>query len=268
MQPNVEFLPLKPISPWRKIALGTWRSCGDPSIYGSLDIDASPIKRVMEEHAAEGIRITPTVVIAKAIAVAMQEFPIINSVIRFGRVYQRKTCDVFLQVSPDSKEDNLSGLVIRSCDQKKLADIASEIKERAKPIKDGDEPEFKKVKSLIDRLPGFLIGPLLRLIGFVSYDLNLWSPLFKTPRDGFGSVMVTSVGMMGIDNGFAPLVPYSRCPILISVGRITERAVVIDGKVEIKPMLTLGATIDHRLIDGKSASYMLRAFRKFLDNPS
>src|SRR5205823_5430724 len=113
-------------------------------------------------------------------------------------------------------------------------------------------------------LPTFLVSAVLRVVGFLMMDLNVWSPLFNAPRDSFGSVMITSVGMMGIDAGFAPLVPYSRCPLLMAVGEIHDKPVVINGKIEIRPMMTVGVTLDHRLVDGKGASYMLRDFRHFI----
>ena len=74
--------------------------------------------------------------------------------------------------------------------------------------------------------------------------------------------------MLGIENGYAPLVPYSRCPALMAVGEIKEKAVVIDGQITIRPILNIGITMDHRQVDGKGASYMLKAFRKYLENPT
>ena len=265
---NVEFSGPAELTPWRKIAIGTWRSCGDPSIYGSLEVDATNLLNYIGKEKEKGIRLTPTVVIAKAVALSLNEFPMLNSVLRFGKLYQRKSVDVFLQVSSEGREDNLSGVLIRNCDKKPLAEIASELKGSASRIKKGDDYQYKKMKGIIGLLPAFLVSPMLRLIGFLMYGLNIWSPLLNAPRDTFGSIMVTSVGMLGIDNGFAPLVPYSRCPALLAVGEIKEKPVVVAGQVVIRPMVTIGVTLDHRQIDGKGASFMLRAFRKYLENPS
>lgn len=265
---NIEHLGPAKTSPWRKIAIGTWSSCGDPSVYGSLDIDATPILKIIQEYKEKGIKITPTVVIAKAAAMSIKEYPSINSILRWSRPYQRKTIDVFLQVSNDDKnDDNLSGVLLRSCDEKSLLQITEELQVKTKRIKKGDDFEYKKMKSLMGLLPGFLIGPILKFMGFLLYDLNLWSPLFNTPRDSFGSVMVTSVGMLGIDSGFAPLVPYSRCPLLMAVGEISDRPVVENGQVVIKPMMTVSVTLDHRLIDGKGAAFMLKGFRRYVAQP-
>ena len=265
---NVDFTGPAELSSWRKIAIGTWNTCGDPSVYGTIEIDATQMLNYIEQEKKKGIRLTPTVLIAKAAAMSLCEYPIMNTVLRMGRLYHRKDINIFLQVSPEGKEDNLSGVLIRQCDQKSLQEISIELKKSASRIKKGDDFEYKKMKGLIRYVPSFLMPPLMKLIGFLMYGLNLWSPLSKTPRDGFGSMMVTSVGMLGIDTGFAPLVPYSRCPALMAVGEIKQRPVVVEGQIVIRPILTIGVTLDHRHVDGKGASYMLKAFRNFLENPA
>ncbi len=83
------------------------------------------------------------------------------------------------------------------------------------------------------------------------------------PKDPFGSVMVTSVGSLGIDLAFAPLVPYSKVPLLISVGRINDEAKVVEGKIEIRPIMKLGITFDHRLIDGIHAAELAKTFKDY-----
>ncbi len=264
---NVELTGPAKMSAWRKIAMGTWRSAGDPSIYATVEIDATNLLQFISRESQEGRRITPTVVVAKAAALSLREFPILNTVRRFGRLYQRKDINIFLQVSPDSKEDNLSGVLIRNCDHKSPADIAVELQRSARRIKVGDDFEYKKMKNIFWWLPSFLVGPLLSFFGYILYALNLWSPLLNAPKDAFGSMMVTSVGMLGIENGFAPLVPYSRCPALMAVGEIKDRAVVVDKQIVIRPILSIGVTLDHRQIDGKGASYMLKAFRSYLNHP-
>lgn len=265
---NVDFLPVKKISAWRKIAIGTWPRSGDPTIYALIEIDARPLIKKMHELKAEGKKITPTVILAKALAKAIQEYPKMNSVLRLGRLYQRKNINIFLQVAADDHGENLTGLVVQRCNEKSLEEIAEEIKARSIKIRSGDDPDFKEVKNTLEYVPGMLMAPLLKMLGFVLYTLNLWSPVLGAPRDSFGSAMVTSVGMLGIEHAFAPLVPYSRCPVLLAVGEITEKVIVENGEMIICPMLPLSATIDHRVVDGLACSKMLKALKLYLTNPT
>jgi hypothetical protein len=47
----------------------------------------------------------------------------------------------------------------------------------------------------------------------------------------FGSAMVTSVGMMGLDNAFAPFPPFAHVPILVLISAILPTPVVEDDQV-------------------------------------
>lgn len=267
-QPNVKLKPYKTINTWRKIAQGTWRSAKDPSIYGTVDVDATALLKLIEDFKQKNIRITPTTIVAKAIAEGITSYPPVNGVLRFGRIYERQNIDIFLQVSAaDEMDENLSGMIIRQCDKKNLPEIAQEIQSKAKIIKSGQDVDYQKVKSSMKFLPGFLMAPLLDFLSFMLYGLNLWSPLIGSPRDSFGSAMITSIGPLGLEYGFAPLTPYSRCPILVAVGKIHDKVVVENGQVVIKPILPLGVTLDHRLIDGYGAAKMLKKMTAYFEKP-
>lgn len=263
---NVKYTGPRYLNAWRKIAIGTWRSAGDPSIYAIVDVDARPVYRAIERYKEKGIKLTPTAVVAKAIAYAMSEYPQINSIQRFGRLYQRENVDIFLQVSSGKGGENLSGMVVKNCDKKSFEEIAAEIKSVSGRIKDGDDKDFEKVKGTMDFLPGFIVGPILTVMGFILYGLNLWSKLLGAPRDGFGSAMVTSVGMMGVEYAFAPLVPYSRSPLVVAVGKIIEKPIVEDGNIVPCPILPINGTLDHRVIDGAGGGKMIKAVKEFIAN--
>ena len=49
---------------------------------------------------------------------------------------------------------------------------------------------------------------------------------------------------------------------------IIERPVAIDGKVEIRPMMYLALSYDHRIIDGKESVGFLKTVKEMLENPS
>ena len=231
---NVEFKPYKRISPWRKIALVTWRNQEEASFYGWTDLDASGVRKVMEQFRKDGRKLSPTTIAAKAVAVAISKYPRVNGMIRLGRIYERKHVDIFLQASPDDSGDNLTGMVIRKCDTKSLEEINHEIRERVAKIRSGDHDDFKKITKMLNRMPSVVIGLVLRFMGFINYTLNIWSPLFGSPRDAFGSAMVTSVGMLGLQRGVAPLMPFYRCPVIIAIGKLEHKPVVRNGEIVIE----------------------------------
>jgi 2-oxoglutarate dehydrogenase E2 component (dihydrolipoamide succinyltransferase) len=48
---------------------------------------------------------------------------------------------------------------------------------------------------------------------------------------------------------------------------ILERPVAIDGKVEIRPMMYVALSYDHRIIDGKESVGFLVAIKEALEDP-
>ena len=45
---NLKLVPLKKVSPFRKIAIGTWKTAYDPSVYGSMDLRMEQTLEYME----------------------------------------------------------------------------------------------------------------------------------------------------------------------------------------------------------------------------
>jgi 2-oxoglutarate dehydrogenase E2 component (dihydrolipoamide succinyltransferase) len=71
----------------------------------------------------------------------------------------------------------------------------------------------------------------------------------------FGSLMST------------PILNPPQCGIL-GMHTIQERPVAINGRVEIRPMMYLAVTYDHRLVDGKEAVTFLATVKEVVENPA
>lgn len=265
---NIQLKPALKLSTWRKIAIGTWRTAGDPSVYAVVETNVEPALRYLEKiRQKTGQKITLTHFTGKALAHTIEKYPDLNCILRFGRLYPRKTIDVFFQVASDKAGKDLSGTVIREANRKSLVQIAQEMQGRIAAVRTKDDPDFKKMKKTMGSFPGFLIGTVLKLAGFFMYGLNLWSPLLGSPKDAFGSVMVTSIGSIGLEMAFAPLVPYSRVSMLMAVGATKETPIIKDGKVEIARVSKICVTFDHRIIDGMLGSLMAQEFQTIFNDP-
>ncbi len=54
---------------------------------------------------------------------------------------------------------------------------------------------------------------------------------------------------------------------ILGMHAITERPVAVDGRVEIRPMMYLALTYDHRLVDGREAVTFLVRIKEFIEQP-
>lgn len=259
---------------FRKIAMGSWKTSGDPSVYGLLEIDMTNALAYLDKvNQNSEIKIGISELVGKATALVLKQRPEMNGMMKLGRIYLRDSVSLFYQVNvPGGENDpigkaNLLGLTIHNAENKSVLEIARELKDKASKIKAGHENEMTKSVKTLSFVPWQLMRYVLNITSFLNYDLNLPLQHLGMPKDPFGSVMITNVGGMGVDTAWAPLVPYTRVPLLLTVGSVKPRAWVINGKVESRPILRIGCTFDHRFMDGVHAAAMNRLFLNYFENP-
>jgi len=248
------FVPVEEASSFRRMAAAMWRAPSDPSIYGSMDVDATPALAFLRDRAAAtGTHLTVTHLVARAVALALREQPELNAKVRFwGRLERRTTIDLFVTVATDGNRD-LSGVRIDRADELSLADLARAIGERAAKIRRGDDASYRRSRGMFRQVPWWLARAVTRLSDVLVNELHVDLPAQGMPSDPFGSAIVTSVGMFGIDSAFAPFVPLARCPMLFLVPEVRPRPWAVGDRVEVRPVLRICATFDHRIIDGAAA---------------
>ncbi|MEK2687767.1 2-oxo acid dehydrogenase subunit E2 [Bdellovibrio sp. GT3] len=262
-------------SAFRKIAMGSWHKAGDPSVYGLLEIDMTKALEYMKSYeTATGTKLSISHLVGKAAATAMKERPEINGMIRFNRIYLRDQVDVFYQVNiPGNPEDpvgkaTLTGVVVRAAENMTAGQIAQELANKSKAIKGGATSELTKSLDAMKFMPWGLMRMILNITSFLNYDLGINLTWAGMPRDAFGSIMITNIGGMGADTAWAPLVAYSKVPILLTVGQIKQRAWVSEtGAVEARPVARIGVTFDHRFMDGTHAAALQKIFEKCFAEP-
>lgn len=93
-------------------------------------------------------------------------------------------------------------------------------------------------------------------------------------RDGKISIDEMTGGTFTITNGgvfgsmmSTPIINPPQSAIL-GMHNIVERPVAIDGKVEIRPMMYLALSYDHRIIDGKESVSFLVKVKEMIENPA
>lgn len=80
-----------------------------------------------------------------------------------------------------------------------------------------------------------------------------------------GGFTITNLGMYAIDR-FVAIINRPESGIL-AVGRIVDRAEVADKTVQIRPMMTISLTYDHRVMDGATAAKFLKTLKDCLESP-
>ncbi|KAI2464488.1 2-oxoacid dehydrogenase acyltransferase [Annulohypoxylon bovei var. microspora] len=95
----------------------------------------------------------------------------------------------------------------------------------------------------------------------------------KKARDGKLTIEDMAGGTFTISNGgvFGSLMgtPIINIPqsAVLGLHAIKDRAVAVNGKVEVRPMMYLALTYDHRLLDGREAVQFLVKVKEYIEDP-
>jgi pyruvate dehydrogenase E2 component (dihydrolipoamide acetyltransferase) len=106
-------------------------------------------------------------------------------------------------------------------------------------------------------------------IGAIAEEIRRLAEAARTNALGTADVAgatiaVTNTGSYGSEFGTPLLNPGHA--VTIGLGVIAPRAVVVDGRVEARPVCTLSATFDHRVLDGATMGRALGALLTLLES--
>jgi pyruvate dehydrogenase E2 component (dihydrolipoamide acetyltransferase) len=268
---HLRLAPKENLSSFRRIAIGTWKTTGDPSVYGQLAMRSDKMMAYIDElRRRSGRHVTLSHVMAKCVSMVLSEMPDANAMLRFNRIYLREDIGVFFQVAledPKTKEVDLSGATIFDCHKKSVIEIVDEFEAKVGLVRSLKDKSLEKTRSTFKSIPFFMLNWVLDTISFLTYTLNLDLSGLGLPKDPFGSVMITNIGSLGLEEGYVPLVPYSKLPLLIALGALKDEVIAEDGKMVIAKMLKLCATFDHRVLDGMHAAKMAKTLHRIFANP-
>jgi len=123
--------------------------------------------------------------------------------------------------------------------------------------------------------PKGLVTPVVRnaeTMNFLEIEQAI-AGLGKKARDNKLTLEDMAGGTFTISNGgvFGSLygTPIINAPqaAVLGMHSIKDRAVVVDGKIEIRPIMVVALTYDHRLLDGREAVTFLVRIKQYIEDP-
>jgi len=251
----------------RKLAIASWSSPKEGNIYGKASIDMTHALRYLDYlRTTTGEKITVTHLVGRAVSLALKAAPDVNGRIFLGKYRPHGCVDMAFLVALEDGHD-LAKVKVCDVDSKRTVDIAKELRQRVLALRDGKDDAFNRSKPLLRLLPTWMIRPIVWTVGYLTGAMGLNVPALGLEKYPFGAAIITSVGMLGLDEGFAPPTPFARVPVYVLVPAVKDRVVAEDGKAVIRPYLDLMATIDHRFLDGFRGAVLGNMIRKFFNEP-
>lgn len=268
---HLELERKKDLTPFRRLAIGTWRTAYDPSVYGTLQVRMDKAMEYIEEYRTKtGVRLTVTHLVGRAMVEVLKRMPDANAILRFNRIYLRKRIGIFFQVTLRDEETgkfDLSGATLYDLDKKSLQEIVTEMEAKVHSVRKGTDEALEKGRRSFRFVPLMLMNLVLRIVSFFAYTLNIDLSKLGIPKDPFGSVMITNIGALGLEAAYVPLIPYSRVPLIVALGAVKEVPLVENGKILVGKVMDMNATFDHRFFEGAHAAVMASVMRAWLEDP-
>jgi len=177
--------------------------------------------KFVEKH---GIKLGFMSFFTKAVTMALQQYPNVNSFLDEDEIVTPGYCDVGIAVQTDK---GLMVPIIRNTETLGLAEIEQQIMEIA--------GRARKNRISMDELSG---GTFTITNGGI-FGSMLSTPILNPPQSA----------ILGMHN-------------------IIDRPVAVNGKVEIRPMMYIALSYDHRVIDGRDSVGFLKTVKEFIENPT
>ena len=264
---KVKKVPYSKNSTFRMLAANTWKPPNDPQIFTVAELDMSKVLAFIEKFRKdEGVKATPTHIIIKTAAILLTRHPKINAKCEGGNIYQRDSVAISVLVDVGGAKD-LGQVLLRDVEKMSLKEIVERTAKVGGEVKSGVDREFGRSRVLYNKLPPFLLRRYFDIANILINKLNLNLAAFGVPRDPFGSVLVTSLGMLGVEECFAPIPPLSRVSVAVLVTAIKDRPWVEDGKVVVRPTMKLCLTLDHRVVEGYETAGIANELKEIIANP-
>jgi len=251
---------------WRKVASTIYRKPIDSKIYGSVEIDVTELEKFVLEKRKQGIKITLTHLITLIVGRALKyEVPELNTFVRRGKIVPRPQIDGMVSVLLEGGQ--MGSVKIENIDQLTIAELAEEIKEKIQQSRKGNENSVMQSKSMLASLPWPFRFWLFKLYKIVTIHWGISMPFLGLSANSFGSYVVSNIGTLGLDSGYGALLPSTNVSIVLILGGVTKKPVVINDEVVPRRILSLSATLDHRVVDGSHGGKLFRYIKQMVKNP-
>lgn len=245
------------------------RNDAQNQIADTIDItEADKFLREMRAKGYKSISVLHVFIAAYIRAISMR--PGINRFCSGQKIYHRNTIEINMAVKKEMSLDAPDTMIkVRFEPTDTITDVYEKFNAVVeKATAEGSNIDFDKTARWLTRLPGILFRGTVRLLEFLDY--HGWLPQALLDVSPFhGSMIITSMGSLGIPPIYHHLYNFGNLPVFISYGLKYHKNVMnANGAVERRTMIDVKVVTDERICDGFYFASALKLIRKFVASPA
>jgi pyruvate dehydrogenase E2 component (dihydrolipoamide acetyltransferase) len=199
-----------------------------PHVSIFVDVDATRtmeyVKRLKASTDFAGVKVTPLLIMAKAMIWAIRRNPMVNSTFTAEEIIVHNFVNFGIAAATPR------GLIvpnIKDADKMSMLELAQAIEQLAATAREGK----------------------------------------TTPADmQGGTITITNIGVFGVDTGTPILNPGEVA--IVALGSIRPKPWVVNNEIQVRQVTTIGATFDHRVVDGDVASRFVQDVASVIEEPA
>jgi 2-oxoisovalerate dehydrogenase E2 component (dihydrolipoyl transacylase) len=199
-----------------------------PHVSIFVDVDATRtmeyVKRLKASTDFAGVKVTPLLIMAKAMMWAVRRNPMVNATFTDEEIIVHNYVNFGIAAATPR------GLIvpnIKDADKLSMLDLAKAIEQLANTAREGKTQPAEMAN---------------------------------------GTITITNIGVFGVDTG-TPILNPGECAI-VALGSIRPKPWVVNGEIQVRQVTTIGATFDHRVVDGDVASRFVQDVASVIEEPA
>eukprot|EP00347_Sterkiella_histriomuscorum_P023920 403332930 len=252
----------------KNITAVTWGAPTDPTSYIVIDFDCTKtiqyLKKINESQKDQ--KVTITHLMSKGMLLAAHRNRRDVGRIKWGHFQKSERVGVTVLVDSGSGKD-LVPVSLFEVQNESILEIAKQTNERVMRAKNNQDKDHNNVTEIFKIMPTFIMGVILTVGSYVGQCLGISVPFLSIKANGMGQCVLTNVGTLGLEQGFAPLPCPLHCMYIICAGKITPKPVVVDGQIVIKDLMNTVWTIDHRYGDAALGLRFIKIVKDYTEDP-
>jgi pyruvate/2-oxoglutarate dehydrogenase complex dihydrolipoamide acyltransferase (E2) component len=248
---------VRPVSRMRRLVVDqAWLARRKHMIHGLIEVDVTTARQAIRDHqAATGERLSFTAFLVGCLAHAVDANKDLQAYRDWrGRLIVFDDVDVvtIVEIVADGRSFPLAH-IIRAANRRTVREIHDEIRAvQARPAASPSLQHAHAVDAFV-RLPAWMRHLVERAI---SKRPTVWKQLF-------GTLALTAVGMFGAGSGWG--LALTAHTLGVTVGGISTKPAVLDGKVVTREYLSLTVDFDHDIVDGAPAARFVQHLKELIE---
>jgi hypothetical protein len=259
---------VKRLHPYRRLMFFIMRTRNESMVYYDDAIDAEGILDYLAT-AKEAHGVDMTHIIVAAMNITLAENPTMNRFIVGRRMYQRRHRELTFSMKRKAmdKGAKLAVVKLQMKEDESFSALVERMNDSIRHQRSGVKTHEDREYQLFDLFPRTVLRFFTWFFHALDY-VNLL-PYAFTKDDGlYTSCVIANLGSLGMQPAYHHLYEWGTASLFVMVGRIEERAVVVDGEVVIKKILPTRYSYDERIDDGLSAAYGMQTLKRVLEHPA